>query len=237
MKTFLFFLLVIVLCLHTADSLKCYTCKDIVEQNNSNCLIEKTCSSLDKYCLTAIASVYAPPSAETSNKASSEKTATGASESTTTHMPKATVPTQMDGMQAQTSIDALIQELHQQVSIHGSTVVMQRLRNTAACQPEKLPSTQATPLRSTLSSLLEANIPQGWTNTPHILTKPPLTSMGKTLMVKQCVPMCLPGIQEISTGKTSISCCQTDLCNQRSDRVKISYLALVISVGFLGSLL
>ncbi|XP_030046088.1 bucandin-like [Microcaecilia unicolor] len=58
MRNFLFSLLIAALCLHTADFLKCYTCKHTIELNNSDCLIETTCSSEDKYCRTTLASAH-----------------------------------------------------------------------------------------------------------------------------------------------------------------------------------
>nr|XP_033789669.1 prostate stem cell antigen-like [Geotrypetes seraphini] len=52
MKTFLLSLLAAALCLHPADSLKCYTCESAIELKNSKCLIETNCTSEAMYCMT-----------------------------------------------------------------------------------------------------------------------------------------------------------------------------------------
>ncbi|XP_030075634.1 lymphocyte antigen 6E [Microcaecilia unicolor] len=60
---------------------------------------------------------------------------------------------------------------------------------------------------------------------------------GQTVITKQCVPGCKPNQFEHIGLKASVSCCQTDLCNYSGASLRISYLTLFISVGFVGSLL
>ncbi|XP_030075646.1 lymphocyte antigen 6E [Microcaecilia unicolor] len=62
------------------------------------------------------------------------------------------------------------------------------------------------------------------------------SASGETAVSKACTPDCTEGKQTISGATASVYCCQSDLCNGATS-VKISYLALVISLGFLGSLL
>ncbi|XP_030045891.1 lymphocyte antigen 6E-like [Microcaecilia unicolor] len=55
---------------------------------------------------------------------------------------------------------------------------------------------------------------------------------------KYCSSRCMTSVQYNNGLKSTISCCDTALCNiSGAMSVKISYLALVISVGFGGSLL
>ncbi|XP_029448013.1 lymphocyte antigen 6E-like [Rhinatrema bivittatum] len=77
-------------------------------------------------------------------------------------------------------------------------------------------------------------------------------------ITKQCAPSCSTMDTEFNGAKASVSCCQADLCNHRggtngtmsggtngtmtegtneATNLHISSLALVISVGFLGTLL
>ncbi|XP_030046089.1 lymphocyte antigen 6E [Microcaecilia unicolor] len=61
---------------------------------------------------------------------------------------------------------------------------------------------------------------------------------GKTVITKQCVTVCTPVETENKGTKISNSSFQTDLCNYNGAKsVRISYLTLLISVGFVSSLL
>ncbi|XP_030046087.1 lymphocyte antigen 6E-like [Microcaecilia unicolor] len=60
-------------------------------------------------------------------------------------------------------------------------------------------------------------------------------------IIKTCTDTCFPFSSQAGSARASVSCCQTDLCDHSRGRsaasVRISNLALVISVGFVGSLL
>nr|XP_033789680.1 lymphocyte antigen 6E-like [Geotrypetes seraphini] len=56
------------------------------------------------------------------------------------------------------------------------------------------------------------------------------------LMSKQCVSECTEGPQTTLELTGNATCCKTDLCNGATS-VRISCLPLVISLGFVGSLL
>ncbi|XP_030075609.1 lymphocyte antigen 6E [Microcaecilia unicolor] len=64
------------------------------------------------------------------------------------------------------------------------------------------------------------------------------TASGKTTIIKQCLPLCEPGKGESHGLSGTMSCCQSDLCNvSGAMSVRISFLTLVFSVGFVGTLL
>nr|XP_033789700.1 lymphocyte antigen 6E-like [Geotrypetes seraphini] len=62
------------------------------------------------------------------------------------------------------------------------------------------------------------------------------SASGETIVSKDCTSDCSEGKAQIAGVQASVYCCQSDLCNGAMS-VKISFLALVISVGFVGSLL
>nr|XP_033785361.1 uncharacterized protein LOC117353496 [Geotrypetes seraphini] len=63
------------------------------------------------------------------------------------------------------------------------------------------------------------------------------SAFGKISIYKQCMPICEPGSGELAGKTGTLSCCQSDLCNSAVTGVKISYLLLLVSVGFVGTLL
>ncbi|XP_030046085.1 lymphocyte antigen 6E [Microcaecilia unicolor] len=63
-------------------------------------------------------------------------------------------------------------------------------------------------------------------------------SLSVGVISKDCAKSCTPSNVNAYVGGSSTSCCKTDLCNiSGATSVKISYLALVASVGFICSLL
>nr|XP_033790564.1 lymphocyte antigen 6E-like [Geotrypetes seraphini] len=63
-------------------------------------------------------------------------------------------------------------------------------------------------------------------------------SLRVSFINKNCADSCSPSDVNVYAGGAYTSCCQTDLCNVNgATSVKISYLALVVSVGFIGTLL
>nr|XP_033790466.1 prostate stem cell antigen-like [Geotrypetes seraphini] len=67
-------------------------------------------------------------------------------------------------------------------------------------------------------------------------------------IIKECTDECFPFNSEYGESRSSVYCCQTDLCNYSEKgpsedktsaavSLRISYLALAVSVGFVGFLL